>query len=82
LVDFLVIISAQLLLLVWRPRSYWLGYVSVCILGADHESDLARRISGDSGIGVLSYREDFLARFLQVSNEIGMQPLVLSYNTC
>jgi hypothetical protein len=78
-VDLLVVISAQLLFLLWRPRAHWLGYISCGILGAHHEADLAGRIGWDGGVGILGHWEDFLAGFLEILDEIGVQPLVFGY---
>lgn len=76
-VDLLVVILAQLLLFFGRPAANRLLEVGVGILGANHESDLARGIGGNGGVGVFHGREDFFAVFLELGNEWQMEPLVL-----
>jgi hypothetical protein len=64
-VDLLVVVSAELLLLFKSPSSQWLANISVWIFTTNHETDLARWISGNSGVGILDGGEDFFARFLK-----------------
>lgn len=73
-----IIVSAQLLLFLWRKATDRLLDVSVGILAADHEADLARGIGGDSRVGVFDGREDFFAVFLQLGDKREVEPLVLS----
>lgn len=79
LVDGLAIIPAQLLFLLSRPAAERLGQVAVGVLAADHETDLARGISGNRGVGIFDCGEDLLARLLEVGNEGQVKPLILGY---
>lgn len=74
--DLFVVVAAQLLLFFKLPLPQRHLHVPVRVLAADHESDLARRISRDSGVGVFDRGEYFFATFLQVSDEAEVQPLV------
>lgn len=78
LVDLSVVISAQLLLLLRRPRADGNLDVSVGVLAADHEADLAGGVGRDGGIGVLDGGEDLLAVLLELGDEREVKPLVLS----
>lgn len=78
--DLLVVVSAQLLLLLWAPLTEWLLNISLRVLAADHEADLARWVGRDSGVCVFDDGEDLLARLLQVRDQGKMEPLVLSYD--
>ncbi len=75
--DLFVVVLAQLLLLFGAPRSYRFLNISGGILGADHKTNLARRISGDGGVSVFDNWEDFFAIFLELGDEGQMKPLVL-----
>lgn len=74
--DLFIIVSAQLLLFFKLPLPQGYLDVPVGILAADHESDLARWVRRDSGIGIFDRGEYFLATFLQVGDEAEVQPLV------
>ena len=76
--NFGIVVSAQPLFLLGRKATYRLLDVSVGVLAADHEADLARGIGGDSCVGVFDGREDFFAVFLQLGNQGEVEPLVLS----
>lgn len=78
-VDVLVVVLAQLLLLFRGPASERLLEVGIGILGANHETDLTRWVGGNSGVGIVDSREDFLAVLLELGDEWQVQPLVLSY---
>lgn len=77
--DFLIVVSTQLLFLLGGPASQWLLHVSGAILTADHEADLSRRIGRDGRVGVFNDGEDVAAGFLELGNEVQVQPLVLRY---
>lgn len=74
--DLFIIVSAQLLLFFKLPLPQGHLDVPVGILAADHESDLARWVRRDSGVGIFDRGEYFLATFLQVGDEAEVQPLV------
>ena len=76
-VNLLVVVAAQFLLLLGAPSSHWRLDISIGIFAANHEPDLARRICGNGGVGILSDREDFLAFFLELGNEWQVEPLIL-----
>lgn len=75
-----VVVPAQLLLLFLGPRPERHLYVGIGVLAAHHEADLARGVGWDGCVGVLSHRENFLAVFLELGNELEVEPLVLSWN--
>lgn len=79
--DLLVVVSAQFVLFLRTPRPQGHLDVPVGILAADHEPDLARRIGGNGGVGVLDHREDFLTVFLEFGDERQVKPLVLGWTT-
>lgn len=81
LVDLGVVVLALLLLLGGGPAADGDLKVTVGILGADHEADLAGGVGGNGGVGVLDGREDGLAVLLELGDERKVKPLVLSYNT-
>lgn len=56
--------------------------VSVLVFAAHHEADLARRIGGDCGVGVLDRREDFLAGLFEIGDEGEVEPLVFRCSEC
>jgi hypothetical protein len=78
-VNIRVIVSAQLLLLLARPRAQGLLDVACSILAADHETDLAGGVGWDGGVCVFGDGEDFLAGLLEVGDEGEVEPLVFSY---
>lgn len=77
LVDIFIVVSAQLLLFFLRPTPKRCLKISVCVLGADHEPNLARWVGGDGSVGIFDGGEDFLARGLERGNEREVEPLVL-----
>lgn len=64
-----VVVLAQLLFLLLRPGSDRNLDVTVGVLAAHHEADLARGVGRDGGVGVLSNREDLLAVLLQLGDQ-------------
>lgn len=60
-VDILIIVPTQLLLFLLRPTPKRCLEISLSVLAADHESNLARWVSGDGSVGILDSGEDFLA---------------------
>lgn len=68
-VNLLVVIFAQLVFLLRTPGSDRCFDISVGIFATDHETNLARRIGGNGGIGILGHGEDFLAVFLELGDE-------------
>ena len=81
LVDLLAVVLAKLVLLLGRPAAERLLEVALAVLGADHEANLARGVGRNGGVGVLDVREDSLARLLEVSDDVEVQPLVLSWES-
>jgi hypothetical protein len=77
-VDLRVVVPAQLALLLLAPGAERHAHVAVGVLAADHEADLARRVSWDGGVGVLGHREDGGTVLLELCDERQVQPLVLS----
>lgn len=75
--DILIIVPAQFLFFLLRPTSKRCLEVSLCVFGADHESDLARWVGGDGSVGIFDIGEDFLARGLERGDERDVEPLVL-----
>jgi hypothetical protein len=53
--------------------------VSVGILAAHHETNLARRISRNRGVSVFDNWEDFFAVLLELGDERQMKPLILGW---
>lgn len=76
--DLLVVVPALLCLLLRRPTPQRFLDIDLGILAADHETDLARWIRGNSGEPVLGDREDFAAGFLNVLDQVEVEPLVFS----
>lgn len=75
--DLLVVVSAFLRLLLRRPAPQGFLHVDLGVLAANHETDLAGGVCGDSGETVFSNREDFAARLLNVLDQVKVEPLVL-----
>lgn len=75
--DVCIVVAAQLLLLLLGPRPEGDLDIGVGVLAAHHEADLARRVGGDGGVGVLGHGEDLLAIFLELSDQLQVEPLVL-----
>jgi len=75
-VDPLVIVSVHLLFLFGGYSPKRLGDVPVCVLAANHETNLAGWIGRDGRVGVFRNREDFATRLLKVGNELQVEPLV------
>lgn len=76
-VNLLVVVAAEFLFLLRAPSSQWLLDISIGILAANHETNLARRVCGNGSVGILNDREDFLAFFLELGNEWQVEPLIL-----
>lgn len=77
-VDIGVVVAAVLVLLLLRPAAKGLLDITAGILAANHEANLARGVSGNSGVGVLGDGEDGLAVSLELGDERQVKPLVLS----
>lgn len=69
-----VVVFVDLILLVGREAAHGVLEVAVCVLGADHEANLAGWVGRDSGVGVLNVREDVLAVLLELSDEWEVEP--------
>jgi hypothetical protein len=78
-VDLLVVVLAELVLLGLGPLADGLLEVAAGVKGADHETDLARGVGGDGGVGVLDVGEDLLAVGLELGDQWEVEPLVLSF---
>ncbi len=76
-VDLFIVVAAQLLLLFRTPATQWRLHVSVGILAADHETDLAGWVGWDGSVGVFDGWEDFFAGFLELRYHLQVKPLVL-----
>lgn len=76
-VDVLVVIPTQALLLLTCPLAERLAHVTLGILAAHHEADLAGRVGGDGGIGVFDDGKDLGDVFLKLANQSEVEPLVL-----
>lgn len=72
--DFLVVVFVDLVVLLGRERSERNSGVSIGILGANHETNLARGIGRDSGESVLNSGEDRLASLLEVLDDAQVKP--------
>ena len=75
----LVVVSEEFLLLLRRERAQGVGKVTLGILAADHEADLAGGVGWDGRVCILDVREDLLAVLLELSDQWKMEPLVLGY---
>ena len=64
-----IIVPTQTLLLLTRPLPQGLAHITLRILAAHHEPDLAGRVRRDGGVGVFGDGEDFLARCAQVCDK-------------
>ena len=60
-----VVVLAELGLFLWTPAAYGILKVTVGILAANHETNLARWVGRDGGVCVFDVGEDFLAVFLE-----------------
>ena len=74
----LIVVSAQLLFFFGAPAAKRFLQVSVGILAADHEPNLARRVGGNGGVGIFGGWKNFAAIFLQFGDERKMKPLIFS----
>lgn len=74
--DIRIIVPAQTLLFIARPRPHGLAHVAAGVLAADHEADLAGGVGGDGGVGVFGNGENLLAGVTEVGDEGEMKPLV------
>lgn len=77
--DFSIVVSAKLLLLLLGPLPQWLGNIPVRVFAADHESNLARWVGRDGGVSVFGDGESLSAILLEPLDEIDMEPLVFGY---
>jgi len=77
LVDLLVIVFAQLLFFLSSEGTERCGDITVGVLAADHEPNLARGVGGDCSVSVLNGWEDFLTILLELSDQWEVEPLVL-----
>ena len=73
-----IVIPAKLLFLLRCERSHGLLQVTILILAANHEADLARSIGGDGRVGVLDGGEHLFAVGFQLGDQWQVEPLVLS----
>ena len=74
--DLLVVVLAKLLFFLHGEGTERLGNVTVGILAADHESNLAGWVGGDGGVSVLDGWENFLAILLELGDQWKVEPLV------
>jgi hypothetical protein len=77
-VDVLVVVAEELLLLLWGERAQRLRKLTLGILAAHHEADLAGGVGWNGRVGVLDVREDLLAILLELGDQWEVEPLVLS----
>lgn len=75
--DLGVVVPAQLALLLLAPRADGHADVPVGVLAADHETNLARRVGRDGGVGVLSDGENLTAVLLELGDQGQVKPLIL-----
>jgi hypothetical protein len=66
--DISIIVTAKLVLLLWREGSEGLRDITVGVFAADHEADLAGWVGGNSGVSVFDGGENFFAVLLQLSD--------------
>jgi len=76
-VDLLAVVPKDLVLLLGGQAANGLLDVGRAVLGADHETDLAGRVGGDSCPAVLGDGEDLLALLLEVGDHAHVEPRVL-----
>ena len=74
-----IVVSAKLLLLLSRKGSQRLLNITIGVLAADHEANLAGRVGRDGGVCVLDGGEDFLTVLLELGDQWQVEPLVLGY---
>lgn len=79
--DLGVVVAALGLFLLGGPLANGNSNVAIGVLGANHESNLARGVGRNSRVGVLSDREDLLAVLLELGDERQVKPLVLGCST-
>lgn len=77
--DLLAVVSAQLLFLLLGPGSYWLLDIAISVLAADHKANLSGWVGWDGSVCILGDWEDFLAVFLELGDELEVEPLVLGW---
>ncbi len=78
--DIRAVVSAKLLLLLDGPATDWILEVTLGVLAANHEANLARWVGWDGGVGVFDVGENLLAVFLELGDHSKVEPLVLSYS--
>lgn len=78
LVNLGAVVSAELVLLLLGPLPERLADVTLAVLAADEETNLAGGVGGDGGVGVTDGGENLLARLDKVGDERKVEPLVLS----
>ena len=78
--DPLVVVLILLHLFFRLNASQWDLDVPVFVLAADHKPDLAARVGRDGRVRVLDYGENLFAYFLQVPDQIAVQPDALPWN--
>ena len=81
LVDIRAVVSAKLLLLLDGPATDWILEVTLGVLAANHEANLARWVGWDGGVGVFDVGENLFAVFLELGDHSKVEPLVLSYSS-
>lgn len=81
-VNLLVVVLVLFHLFIWADAPQRDLNIPTLILAADHEADLAARVSRDGRVRVLNDGEDLLANFLEVPDEVAMQPDTLPYSLC
>ncbi len=77
--DISTVVSAKLLLFLGGPATERCLEVTVGILAADHEADLAGGVCWDGGVGVFDVGENLFTVFLELGDHRKMKPLVLSW---
>ena len=77
--NLLVVIPTQLLFLFQTPAPQRLLDIARRVFAADHETDLARGVSGDRGVSVFDDGEDFLAGLLKGGDEGEVEELVFGW---
>ena len=64
-----VVISTELVLLLWSPAAQWLLEIRLGVFAADHKADLARRVGWDRSVGIFDNWEDLLAGGFEFSDQ-------------